>query len=90
MPSSWALPSFEQPWAPAFYAQRPIYRRHIWSLDIEGVHVVVQSGEFAETSPEDLAEMYAIVESPSRFTLTRRGAHGWRLNASPILGRAPT
>ncbi len=51
------------PWAPAFYAQGPNHRWHIWSLDVEGVRVVIQSGDFAGTLPEDLAEMHAIIES---------------------------
>ncbi len=51
------------PWAPAFYAQGPNHRWHIWSLDVDGVRVVIQSGDFAGTLPEDLAEMHAIIES---------------------------
>jgi hypothetical protein len=51
------------PWAPAFYAQGPNHRWHIRSLDVEGVRVVIQNGDFAGTLPEDLAEMQAIIES---------------------------
>ena len=51
------------PWAPAFYAQGPNHRWHIWSLDVDGVRVVIQSGDFAGTLPEDLAEMHAIIDS---------------------------
>ena len=51
------------PWAPAFYAQGPNHRWHIWSLDVDGVRVVIQSGDFPGTLPEDLAEMHAIIES---------------------------
>ena len=51
------------PWAPAFYAQGPSHRWHIWSLDVEGVRVVIQSGDFAGTLPKDLAEMHAIIDS---------------------------
>jgi hypothetical protein len=51
------------PWAPAFYAQGPSHRWHIWSLDIDGVRVVIQSGDFAGTLPENLAEMHAIIDS---------------------------
>jgi hypothetical protein len=51
------------PWAPAFYAQGPNHRWHIWSLDVEGVRVVIQNGDFAGTLPEDLAEMHAIIKS---------------------------
>ena len=51
------------PWAPAFYAQGPNHRWHIWSLDVDGVRVVIQSGDFAGTRPEDLAEMHAIIDS---------------------------
>ncbi len=35
------------PWAPAFYAQGPNHRWHVWSLDVDGVRVVIQSGDFA-------------------------------------------
>ena len=51
------------PWAPAFYAQGPNHRWHIRSLDVDGVRVVIQSGDFAGTLPEDLAEMKSIIES---------------------------
>ena len=51
------------PWAPAFYAQGPNHRWHIWSLDVDGVRVVIQSGDFPGTLPGDLAEMHAIIES---------------------------
>ena len=51
------------PWAPAFYAQGPNHRWHVWSLDVDGVRVVIQSGDFAGTLPQDLAEMHAIIES---------------------------
>jgi hypothetical protein len=56
-------PESYYPWAPAFYAQGPNHRWHIWSLDAEGVRVVIQSGDFPATLPEDLAEMHAIIES---------------------------
>jgi hypothetical protein len=51
------------PWAPAFYAQGPNHRWHVWSLDVEGVRVVIQNGDFAGTLPADLAEMHAIIDS---------------------------
>jgi hypothetical protein len=51
------------PWAPAYYAPGPNHRWHIWSLDVDGVRVVILSEDFAGTSPEDLAEMRAIIES---------------------------
>ena len=51
------------PWAPAFYAQGPNHRWHVWSLDVDGVRVVIQSGDFPGTLPQDLAEMHAIIES---------------------------
>jgi len=51
------------PWAPAFYAQGPNHRWHVWSLDVDGVRVVIQSGDFAGTLPQDLTEMHAIIES---------------------------
>jgi hypothetical protein len=51
------------PWAPAFYAQGPNHRWHVWSLDVDGIRVVIQNGDFPGTLPEDLAEMHAIIES---------------------------
>ena len=51
------------PWGPAFYAQGSSHRWHIWSLDVDGVRVVIQSGDFPGTLPQDLAEMHAIIES---------------------------
>jgi hypothetical protein len=51
------------PWIPAFYAQGPNHRWHIWSLDVDGVRVVIQSGDFAATLPQDLVEMHAIIDS---------------------------
>jgi hypothetical protein len=51
------------PWAPAFYAQGPNHRWHIRSLDVEGVRVVIQNGDFAGTLPQDIAEMHAIIDS---------------------------
>jgi hypothetical protein len=51
------------PWAPAFYAQGPSHRWHIWSLDVDGVRVVIQSGDFPGTLPQDLVEMHAIIDS---------------------------
>ena len=52
-----------RPWAPTYYAPDPNHRWHIWSLDVEGVRVVVLSEDFAGTSPDDLAEMHAVIES---------------------------
>ena len=51
------------PWAPTYYAPAPNHRWHIWSLDVDGVRVVVLSEDFVGTSPADLAEMQAVIES---------------------------
>ena len=51
------------PWAPIYHAPSPNHRWHIWSLDVDGVRVVVLSEDFAGTSPADLAEMRAVIES---------------------------
>jgi hypothetical protein len=51
------------PWEPAFYAQGPSHRWHVWILDVDGVRVVVQNGDFAGTSATDRAEMQRIVDS---------------------------
>jgi hypothetical protein len=58
-----ACPESYYPWVPAFYAQGPNHRWHIWSLDVDGVRVVIQNGDFAGTLPGDLAEMHAIIDS---------------------------
>lgn len=50
-------------WVPALYARGLNHRWHIWSLDVDGVPVVIQNGDFAGTLPEDLAEMHAIIDS---------------------------
>ena len=52
-----------RPWAPVYHAPGPNHRWHIWSLDVDGVRVVVLSEDFAGTSPADLAELHAIIES---------------------------
>lgn len=52
-----------QPWAPIYHAPGPNHRWHIWSLDVDGVRVVVLSEDFAGTSPADVAEMQAVIES---------------------------
>ena len=59
------------PWAPAFYAQGPNHRWRIWSLDVDGTRVVIQSGDFAGTLPQDLTEMHAIIDFDPDRTLTR-------------------
>ena len=51
------------PWAPAYYAPAPNHRWHIWSLDVDGVRVVILREDFAGTSAADLAEMQAVIES---------------------------
>lgn len=56
-------PESYYPWDPAFYAQGPNHRWHVWILDVDGVRVVIQSGDFAVTLPQDLVEMHAIIES---------------------------
>ena len=51
------------PWAPTYYAPVPNHRWHIWSLDVDGVRVVVLSEDFVGTSPGDVAEMQAVIDS---------------------------
>jgi len=58
-----ACPSSYFPWEPGIYAQGPGSRWHLWVLDVDGVRVVVQSTEYAGTSPQRQAELRAIVES---------------------------
>jgi len=50
-------------WEPGIYAQGPGQRWHLWILDVEGVRVVVQSTDYAGTSPQHRAELQAIVDS---------------------------
>ena len=38
-----------RPWEPWYYAQTPGERWHLWILDVDGVRVVVQSMDHAET-----------------------------------------
>jgi hypothetical protein len=58
-----ACPASYFPWEPGIYAQGPGSRWHLWVLDIDGVRVVVQSTDYAGTSPQRQAELRAIVES---------------------------
>lgn len=51
------------PWEPGFRAQGPSHRWHVWALDVDGVRVVIQTGDFAGTSAHDRAELKAIVDS---------------------------
>ena len=75
-------PETYYPWAPAFYAQGPNHRWHLWSLDVDGVRVVIQSGDFAGTLPKDLAEMHAIIDSDPDRTLTRSAGSARRCDAA--------
>jgi hypothetical protein len=52
-----------RPWEPWYYAQGPGERWHLWILDVDGVRVVLQSMDHAETSPQRRAELQAIVDS---------------------------
>ncbi len=52
-----------RPWEPGIYAQGPGQRWHMWVLDVDGVPVVVQSSDFAETAEQRRTELHAIVES---------------------------
>jgi hypothetical protein len=45
------------------YAQGPGQRWHLWILDVNGVRVIVETNDYAGTSPERLAEQQAIIES---------------------------
>ena len=63
MPSDISGCEVYRPLDPAFYAQGPNHRWHIWILDVDGLRVVIQSGDYAGTLPQDLAEMHAIIDS---------------------------
>jgi hypothetical protein len=51
------------PWEPGIYAQGPSNRWHLWILDVDGIRVVVQSTDYAGTSPQRQSELRAMVES---------------------------
>jgi hypothetical protein len=51
------------PYEPGVYAQGASHRWHLWILDVEGIRVVVQSMDYAKTSPQRQAELRAIVDS---------------------------
>ena len=74
------------PWAPAFYAQGPSHRWHIWSLDVEGVRVVIQSGDFAGTAGGPRGDARDHRVHPDR-TLTPEISWGSTLPARSRLGR---
>lgn len=52
-----------RPWESGIYAQGPSNRWHLWVLDVDGARVVVQSTDYAGTSPQHRAELQAIVDS---------------------------
>jgi hypothetical protein len=45
------------------YAQGPGQRWHMWVLDVDGVRVLVETNDFAETSAQRLAEEQAMIDS---------------------------
>jgi hypothetical protein len=51
------------PFEPGVYAQGASHRWHLWILDVDGVRVVVQSMDYPGTTPENRAELQAIVDS---------------------------
>jgi hypothetical protein len=52
-----------RPWEPWYYAQSAGERWHLWILDVDGVRVVIQSIDHAETSAARRAELQGIVDS---------------------------
>ncbi len=51
------------PWEPNIYAQDPGHQWHLWILDVAGARVVVQSTDYAGTSPTRRAELQAMVDT---------------------------
>ena len=45
------------------FAQGNGHRWHLWIIDVDGVRVVVQTGDYAGTAPQRQAELRAIVDS---------------------------
>lgn len=56
---SWKAPNLSD----AFYGYSPGLVEEFWILDVEGSRVMIQAMWFAESPPEDIAEMRAILES---------------------------
>jgi hypothetical protein len=52
-----------QPISAHIYAQGPGQRWHMWVLDVDGVRVLVETNDYAGTSPQRLAEIEAILDS---------------------------
>lgn len=52
-----------QPIGSHIYAQGPGQRWHMWVLDIDGVRVLVETNDYAGTTPQRLAEEQAILDS---------------------------
>lgn len=52
-----------QPIAQHIYAQGPGHRWHMWVIDVDGVRVVVETNDYAGTSPQRLEEEQAIIDS---------------------------
>lgn len=63
VPADLAECQYFRPWDPGFYAQGPGQRWHLWILDVDGMRVVVNSADYAETSPQHQDELQAIVDS---------------------------
>lgn len=63
VPSDISGCEFYWPWEPGIYAQGPSHLWRLWILDVDGVRVVVQAGEFPGTSEQHRAELQAIVDS---------------------------
>jgi hypothetical protein len=60
-----ACPTSYFPWegGRGLYAQGPSHQWHLWIVDVDGIRVVVQTGDYAATRPQRQAELRAIVDS---------------------------
>ena len=52
-----------RPWDPGIFAQGPSNHWHLWILDVDGLRLVVQSGDYPGTSATHRSELQAIVGS---------------------------
>jgi hypothetical protein len=61
---SWGSPNLGPPGDDAFYGYTgPGYREEFWILDVEGTRLMIEAGRSPGSSPEDLAELQAILDS---------------------------
>jgi hypothetical protein len=63
VPADISMCEVYRPWDPGIFAQGPGNRWHLWILDVDGLRLVVQSGDYPGTSAKHRSELQAIVDS---------------------------